>query len=422
VARDTTTDGGTGSAARRGAARLGPAVRPRVTAEVARREISVLARTRTWRLTTVLLVIVTAVGMSLIGVLGDDDGLRQVHVGHSGAVDAVARAAAAGGGPAIHITWVRMPVPETPEDLERARVAVFVEPPGTLVWDDRVDGEIGAVLAGALTDVARQQRAGDVGLSAAELRALLAPVEIEHRFTGEPEDDLSVNTLGVALSLTMLTFIGLQVYGSVVITSVVKEKADRVVEVLLAHVRTRELLLGKIAGVTAVAGAQVAAVVLTAAAAVTVAGSLDLPTSAWVIAPLALAIFLLGFGFYAVVLAVAGSLVSRLEDGQFVALPVAVPLIASYVIGIAVVIENPGAPLSRALSYVPLSSPVIMPIRVVTGSAAAWELALAVVLLLVATWWTVLLAGRVYESTVLRTGTRTSWREALRLARRDPPR
>lgn len=404
-------------------ARSGAGVRSGVTGEVARRELSVLTRTRTWRVTTVLLVIATAVGMVLLMVFRDDGGEpRSVRVGHTEPVAALQEALEGATASPLSVSWVSMEAADTQADLQRADVDVVVELPGTLVWDDSVDDEIATVLARVLTDVAMQQRAGDLGLSNAELDALLAPVEIRHEFTGEPEDDgTSASTLGIALSLTMLTFIGLQVYGSIVIISVIKEKADHVVEILLAHVRARELLLGKVAGVTAVAAAQVAAVLLTAAVALTFTGGLELPISPWLIALLALVIFLLGFGFYAVVLAVAGSLVSRIEDGQFVALPVTIPLVVSYVIGLALVIEHPGHAASRVLSYVPLSSPVIMPIRVVAGSAAAWEVALAVMLLLGAAWWTVVLAGRVYESTVLRAGTRTSWREALSLARRDPP-
>ncbi len=400
-----------------------PGVRFRVTGEVARREITVLTRTRTWRVTTVLLVLVTAVGIVLIAVLGGDDGgRREVRVGHAEPVGALQELLADPDRSQLDITWVRVETYEMPGDIQRAGVAVVVDPPRTLVWEESVDEEIAVVLRQALTEVVRAGRAGELGLSGADLAALLAPVEIQHRFTGEgpdPEDETSSGALGIGLTLTILTFVGLQAYGSIVITSVVKEKADRVVEVLLAHVRTRELLLGKIAGVSTVAAAQVAAVVVTAAVVLSITGALDLPTSVWVIAPLALAIFLLGFGFYATLLAVAGSLVSRIEDGQFVALPVTLPLIVSYIAGLSLVIQEPDVLVSRLLSYIPLSSPVIMPIRVVAGSAAVWEIALSVILLLAATWWTIVLAGRVYESTLLRTGARTPWREALRLARRD---
>ena len=400
-----------------------PGVRLRVTGEVARREITALTRTRTWRVTTVLLVLLTAVAVVLIAGVGGDDGERRaVRVGHTEQAGALQELLADPDRSQLDIIWVRVEAYEMPGDLRRAGVAVVVDPPRTLVWEESVDDEIAVVLRQALTDVVRAERAGELGLSDADLAALLAPLEIRHRFTGEgpePEDETSFDTLVIGLTLTILTFVGLQVYGSIVITSVVKEKADRVVEVLLAHVRTRELLLGKIAGVSAVAAAQVAAVVLTAAAALSITGALDLPTSVWVIAPLALVIFLLGFGFYAMLLAVAGSLVSRIEDGQLVALPVMLPLMVSYIVGLSLVIQQPDILLSRLLSYIPLSSPVVMPIRVVAGGTTGWEIALSVFLLLAATWWTIVLAGRVYESTLLRTGARTTWRDALRLARRD---
>ena len=400
-----------------------PGVRLRVTGEVARREITVLTRTRTWRVTTVLLVLLTAVAVVLIAGVGGDDGERRaVRVGHTEQAGALQELLADPDRSQLDIIWVRVEAYEMPGDLRRAGVAVVVDPPRTLVWEESVDDELAVVLRQALTDVVRAERAGELGLSGADLAALLAPLEIRHRFTGEgpePEDETSVDTLVIGLTLTILTFVGLQVYGSIVITSVVKEKADRVVEVLLAHVRTRELLLGKIAGVSAVAAAQVAAVVLTAAAALSITGALDLPTSVWVIAPLALVIFLLGFGFYAMLLAVAGSLVSRIEDGQLVALPVMLPLMVSYIVGLSLVIQQPDILVSRLLSYIPLSSPVVMPIRVVAGGTTGWEIALSVFLLLAATWWTIVLAGRVYESTLLRTGARTTWRDALRLARRD---
>ena len=298
--------GGAGAGRRRVPLGRLAGVRSWIVSEIARHEISVLIRTRTWRVATVLLVVGTAVGTGLLALVGDDDGTE-------------------------------------------------------------------------------------------------------------------LNARGVGLMLTILTFVGLQVYGTIVVGGVVKEKADRVVEVLLAHVRARELLAGKVVGITAVATVQILAVVLTAAIVLTVGDSLDLPVSIWAIVPLALVIFVLGFGFYATLLAVAGSLVSRMEEGQFIALPVTLPLIGIYVVGLAVVLPNPDLAVSRLLSHIPASSPLIMPIRVAAGSVAAWEIALSIVLLLAATWWAVILAGRVYESTLLRTGTRTTWRDALRLARRDTP-
>ena len=402
-------------------------VRFRVVREIARREIAALTTTSAWRAITALLVIVTVVGVLVVATVGDGEAqrreLRVGYVGPTASISNLQELLADADRSLLDFTFVPVRADATPDEMQRARVTVVVAPPRTLLWERSIDREVGDILGRALTETVRAERAAELGLSERRVTELLAPVEIDHRIVREEThqtDEPSIGALGIGLALIMLTFVGVQIYGSIVVTGVVKEKSDGVVEVLLAHVRTRELLLGKIAGFSGVAAIQAASVVLAAAVVLSITRPFDLPVSVWAIAPLALGIFLLGFGFYATLLAVAGSLVSRIEDGQFIALPVLLPLIASSILGLSVVVAEPDSLVSRLLSYVPFSSPVIMPIRLATGSAAAWELALSVILLLATAWWTVVLAGRIYESTLLRTGSRMSWREALRLARRDP--
>ena len=402
-------------------------VRFRVVREIARREIAALTTTSTWRAITGLLVIVTVVGVLVVATVGDGEArrreLRVGYVGPTASISNLQELLADADRSLLDFTFVPVRADATPDEMQRARVTVVVDPPRTLLWERSIDREVGDILGRALTETVRAERAAELGLSERRVTELLAPVEIDHRIVREDThqtDEPSIGALGIGLALIILTFVGVQIYGSIVVTGVVKEKSDGVVEVLLAHVRTRELLLGKIAGFSGVAAIQAASVVLAAAVVLSITRPFDLPVSVWAIAPLALGIFLLGFGFYATLLAVAGSLVSRIEDGQFIALPVLLPLIASSILGLSVVVAEPDSLVSRLLSYVPFSSPVIMPIRLATGSAAAWELALSVILLLATGWWTVVLAGRIYESTLLRTGSRMSWREALRLARRDP--
>ena len=402
-------------------------VRFRVVREIARREIAALTTTSTWRAITGLLVIVTVVGVLVVATVGDGEArrreLRVGYVGPTASISNLQELLADADRSLLDFTFVPVRADATPDEMQRARVTVVVDPPRTLLWERSIDREVGDILGRALTETVRAERAAELGLSERRVTELLAPVEIDHRIVREDThqtDEPSIGALGIGLALIILTFVGVQIYGSIVVTGVVKEKSDGVVEVLLAHVRTRELLLGKIVGFSGVAAIQAASVVLAAAVVLSITRPFDLPVSVWAIAPLALGIFLLGFGFYATLLAVAGSLVSRIEDGQFIALPVLLPLIASSILGLSVVVAEPDSLVSRLLSYVPFSSPVIMPIRLATGSAAAWELALSVILLLATGWWTVVLAGRIYESTLLRTGSRMSWREALRLARRDP--
>ncbi|MCY4632866.1 MAG: ABC transporter permease [bacterium] len=417
---------GRGVGGRFGGGRGLAGARARTAWEVARREFGVLTRTRTWRISTVLLVTGTAVGMTLVSALADAGPERRtVRVGHLAPVTAAAELLADPDRSPYDFTWVPVEIEAAPGELRQGRLDVVIDPPDTLIWNDRVDEEVRTVLRQAIGRAVRAERGDLLGVAQADLEALLAPVAVRDQFVSEglptfDDDDPSLNSRGLGLVLTMLTFVGLQVYGTIVVAGVVKEKADRVVEILLAHVRARELLIGKVAGVTAVASIQVLVTTLAAAAVLSITGAVALPVSIWAVVPLAVAIFVIGFGFYATLLAVAGSLVSRMEEGQFISLPVTLPLIGIYVVGLAIVLPAPGTAVARVLSLVPVSSPLVMPIRVAAGNVAAWELALSILLLLAATWWTVVLAARVYESTLLRTGTRTSWRDALRLARRDP--
>jgi ABC-2 type transport system permease protein len=126
--------------------------------------------------------------------------------------------------------------------------------------------------------------------------------------------------------------------------------------------------------------------------------------------------FVLGYAFYAALFAAAASLVSRQEDLGSVLTPTSMLLIAAFLIAIQAS-GDPGGTLAAVTSYVPGLSPMVMPVRTAAGEAAAWEVALAVVLMLVAIALIVRLGGRVYAGALLRTNGKVRLREALRAER-----
>jgi ABC-2 type transport system permease protein len=79
--------------------------------------------------------------------------------------------------------------------------------------------------------------------------------------------------------------------------------------------------------------------------------------------------------------------------------------------------SDPGGTLAVVTSYVPGLSPLVMPVRQAAGDVALWEIALAVVLMLVAIALIIRLGGRVYAGALLRTSGKTKIREALRAER-----
>jgi len=126
--------------------------------------------------------------------------------------------------------------------------------------------------------------------------------------------------------------------------------------------------------------------------------------------------FVLGYAFYASVFAAAAALVSRQEDLGSVITPASILLVIGFLVALQAA-QDPGSTLATVTSYVPGLSPMVMPVRQAAGEAAWWEVAAAVVLMLVAIAVIVRIGGRVYAGALLRTGGKVKLREALKAER-----
>lgn len=285
----------------------------------------------------------------------------------------------------------------------------------TVVWRKSVDNVELAFIQASMQTVVRDQRAASLGLSAAQVTQLLAPVEISTA-TLEPRDADAGVRAGTAAAGLILLFLAVQIHGAAVLMGVVEEKSSRIVEVLLGHVRPRSLLAGKVVGIGAVGLAQVILVATAAIVSTLVVRSVDAPHIPAVAIVWFVVWFVLGFALYATVFAGLGSLVSRQEDAQSVVTPATLPLLASYFVGFAAV-ANPDSTLARVTSIVPFSAPMVMPVRIAAGSPPPWEIALALVLVVATIGVVLRLAAIVYEGNVLRTGSRASLATAWRTIR-----
>lgn len=234
----------------------------------------------------------------------------------------------------------------------------------------------------------------------------------------------------VGVVFVVLSFLTLVFYGLWVASGVIAEKASRVMELLISAASAEQLVIGKIAGIGLAGLTQVAFVLGPALLALLGAGQLgDLllgadpgggGASLSALSPgllLAfLAYFVLGFALYAALYAGAGSLLSRAEDLQTVALPLSIPALAGYAPAV-LALSGSSATFIRVASFVPLWSPFVMLARLSAGHVEPWELALSLGLLLatvpVVTW----LAIRVYRAGVLIYGQPPTVRTFLGLIR-----
>ena len=126
--------------------------------------------------------------------------------------------------------------------------------------------------------------------------------------------------------------------------------------------------------------------------------------------------FVLGFALYAALYAGAGSLLSRAEDLQIVALPLSIPAIMGYFPAV-LALSGGSSAFIRIASYVPLWSPFVMLARLSIGRVAPWEVALSLGLLVVTVPLVTMLAIRVYRAGVLLYGQPPTLRTFVRALR-----
>ena len=283
------------------------------------------------------------------------------------------------------------------------------------VDDERADAAVvdgGLVLSGSAPDAA-------VPLLQEASRAVRAQAPDPPPLAVESVDaDAEERQAFAAIALVVL-YGQLIAYGFWVAMGVVEEKASRIVEILLATIRPRELLFGKVLGIGVVGLGQLLLIALAGLAIGAASGQVDIGGEELSTLPIVLAWFVLGYALYAGAFALAGSLVSRQEDIQSVTTPLLMGLIASFFLGFQAV-DDPGGTLAQVLSYIPISAPLVMPVRMIAGDVALLQVLISVAIVVATTYAVIAFAARIYGSAVLQTGGRVRLRQ-LTTGLRDAP-
>ncbi len=228
----------------------------------------------------------------------------------------------------------------------------------------------------------------------------------------------------------VLMFISILIYGMWVATGVATEKSSRVMELMISAASPRQLIIGKVLGIGGAGLTQYIAIAIPALAVLAfqdrIAEAVLGPVGAAAgpaggLTPGLLAgygaLFLLGFTLYAFVYAAVGSFVSRPDDLQTLSLPLSLVAMTGYLAALPILIGGGGA-VSRLASFVPPFSPFAMLARLMVGRVEPWEVAVAVVLLVVVTLGVAVVAIRMYSAGVLLYGQRPGLRAFLAAARR----
>ena len=385
------------------------------TGLVAAREVHERLRGRFFRVITLILLAVVAAAIVIPTLHSASRPV--VRVGVVGTLNATQRATVAAALAHARIGGVLTAEPGIAEArvaLHAHKVTVVIERGRTLLVETVASASASTTAMTAATAIATALgiqnafHAASVSASQASVIAHAKPLPIQGVSARPNGAARGTSVIGLVFIFILLTQ-----YLTWTLVGVMEEKTSRVVEVLLATVRPIQLLGGKVLGIGLVALLQAGLVVVFALVLADAVGSDLLKGTAPVVVAVSLVWLVLAYAFYSWVFAAAGSMAERQDQAQSMSLPLSVPIILGYVLGLVNSGPGPVSLFMKVLAYLPPTAPFGMPLLVAKGEVTWWELLVAVLLSLGSTVAVARFAAIVYERAVLRTGHRIRLREVL---------
>jgi ABC-2 type transport system permease protein len=281
-------------------------------------------------------------------------------------------------------------------------------------------------LESALSNVVIGMRLSSRGLDYSEVRGLVKTIDLETmQITGKGEEKRGGFDFVFMSSFLfiMLLYMTILMWGVAVERSIIEEKNNRVIEVLLSSLRPEDLLFGKIFGIGAVGLTQYAiwglfGTIMTAygltmgGPVAELAGNLSFMTLAFFIL-----YYLLGFLCYATLFAGIGSVCNTDQEAQQMQTPVVLCLVFTILIPM-MVIQRPDSTFATVISLIPLFTPIVMFMRINVLMPPLWQIALSIALMVLAIRIAGSLAAKIFRTGILMYGKKPDAREILKWLRR----
>lgn len=263
---------------------------------------------------------------------------------------------------------------------------------------------------------------------------------------GDEKEGSAELALIIGMITAFIIYMFIVIYGAQVMSGVVQEKTNRIVEVMISSVKPFELMMGKIIGIALVGLTQFLMwVMLTGAILFGVSATftkdmdmeklqkmqelsqkgmtatpeinekmMDIITAVngldfVQIVSLFIVYFLGGYLLYASLFAAVGSAVDNETDTQQFSMPIMLPIIFAIYAGIFSA-ENPDGPLAFWCSMIPFTSPIVMMVRL-PFDVPVWQIALSISILILSFVGTTWVAGKIYRTGILMYGKKITWKE-----------
>ncbi|NUN69650.1 MAG: ABC transporter permease [Bacteroidetes bacterium] len=272
--------------------------------------------------------------------------------------------------------------------------------------------------SGILEEIIVDRRLRASGYDAAAIKKLMTDVEIKTFKVSKKGDEKESGFMETFFTgyifIMMLMFLVLS-SGQMLIRSVIEEKGNRIIEVLVSSCSSQELMSGKIIGLTLLGLTTVAfwAVMLIA-----VNFATPVPFVAVDNLALLLVYFILGYFMYVGIFIIAGSTVSTEQEAQQMTGYITLILIIPIFLAVPVMF-NPDSTLVTVLSQIPLLTPTMMALRFSIQMPAWWEIALSLTTMTASIYGLMWTAGKVFRIGILITGKKPEFKEIIRWLRTE---
>ncbi len=285
------------------------------------------------------------------------------------------------------------------------------------------------VLRASLTPVVITVRLQRAGVDPAVALGATTPVALETQkiSDGKLTGQSGGATFALAYAMGFILYLALLLYGTQVMTSIIEEKSNRIIEVLVSSLTPFQMMLGKVVGVGLVSLTQLgiwgtAGVLLTTYKGAILgalgiasqnAGGFQLPTLPIGLVLVFLLFFALGFLLYSSAYAAVGSMCNTVQDTQQAQMPIMMFVIVGFFSTFAL-LKDPTGTFARVAGFIPPLAPFVIPVRYSLAPIPISELAISVVLTVLGMLAVVWLAARIYRVGILMYGKRASFRDVIR--------
>jgi len=288
----------------------------------------------------------------------------------------------------------------------------LVEYKAKSVGDFQIEWRIKDVISGILAE----RHAAAMGLDPAIVGKLKVPLSVQTvklSKSGEEEGGGFGQVFLWAYVFLMMMFLLIMLSGQMLVRSVIEEKSNRIVEVLVSSCSPTELMAGKILGLSGLGFTQIAFWALIGAAVTVQFGATFVAPGQ---AALLVVYFVLGYLFYAAVFIGAGSPLTTEQAAQQVTSYLVIVLILPIALAFPA-IRNPDALWLKILTFVPLLTPSMMALRIPIQMPSLWEILGTITVMIVSIYGAMVAAGRIFRLAILSTGKSPRIGEIIRWVR-----